>query len=224
VTEEELAQLLTDLEGLLGELGLDFIVVQERVLAAEGVSQSAGELARKEGETVRRLEPREAQVSSVPRPEWERGRETRSARTAHFKNSDVVVTPLDPRARLAILLDLIEVATAGTLAMERDVREEFEEYRRSGRDDTAVPREEVATVLFTDPPEAELRGQVLPPWRLATVGVLAESMSRARTVVELLDGLREHAGLSRGDWLAPYGGDAADDAWKLTRGSHDKLG
>jgi hypothetical protein len=55
---------------------------------------------------------------------------------------------------------------------------------------------------------------VAPPWKLPDKQVLQTKMSHARTVVEILDGFREAAGVSRGKWLAQYGTPSAtDDVW-----------
>lgn len=145
-----------------------------------------------------------------------------------FKKGDVALTPLDVRDRLAILLDLIEVATAGTLAMERDVASQLEQFRRlslethgagieSSSIDAAWAQTWDGTVIFEDPPEAEVRGPVAPPWKLPDKQLLQTQMSHARSVVGLLDGLRNVAGLSRGKWLAQQGkASATGDVWDMT--------
>ena len=228
--EEELAQLLADLEQLIAELGLDFIVTQERVLGAEGVSLefTGSHVGGDTGDLyLDQILPREAAPRS--RTVDEAGSAgTRGRGAQRFKKGDVALTPLDVRDRLAILLDLIEVATAGTLAIERDVSDQLEEFRRlslTESDDTAVESSaDVAwaqiwdgTVFFEDPPEAELRGPVAPPWKLPDEQMSQTKMSHARTVVEVLDGLRQAASVSRGKWLAQYGKPSATgDVWNLT--------
>ncbi|MEV0056156.1 hypothetical protein AB0H34_37430 [Saccharopolyspora shandongensis] len=234
-TEDEIAALLTELETLLVDLGLGFIVVQERVLAAEGLSQTPGEV------TDRMADKFGVSPAAFAQDVDTRWRESvrRPARKPQLKKSDTVVTPLDVRDRLAILLDLVEVATAGTLAMERAVQEEFEELRRLaiGRSAPAVEPTLISadysdwteawdgTVLFTDPPEAELRGQTLSSWKLPAAGELAASLSSARTVVDILDELRAQTGLERGDRLAPDSdASGTEDVWNLTRRRHDERG
>lgn len=243
LTEQEITQLLAELEKLLSDLGLDFIVAQERVLAAEGVSQSPAEARDRRGQGVDPQQPDETLVlettilsESREASSWERSRP--STQKLRFKSSDAVVTPLDLRARLAILLDLVEVATAGTLAMERDVQDRLDELRRQASDLSTSDMELFAAtrpdytgktdewdgaVTFSDPPEAELRGQVLPPWKLATADVLQENTSRVRTVLGLLQELRAQAGLSRGQWLAPHDGDSVNDGgWNLPRRRYER--
>lgn len=224
MTDEEIAQLLAELEKLLSELELDFIVIQERVLAAEGESRSPAEIVRGESGGSRQF----AEMMQVGRPSaasdtgWQREVPAKSTQTPRFKNSDAVVIPLDLRDRLAILFDLIEVATAGTIAMERDVHDLLDELRREIIDqstsapEAAAPQTWDGTVIFTNPPEAELRGQMLSSWKLTTVEALTAGTARAQTVIALLDGLRAQAGLSRGSWLTPHG----DDAWNLAGGRH----
>ncbi|MEV6350997.1 hypothetical protein [Actinoplanes sp. NPDC051851] len=233
MNEEEIARLLADLEQLMAELGLDFIVTQERVLGAEGVSleftgaRGGGDIGER---YLDQIMPREA--SPRARAVDERGAfRMENLGTPRFRKGDVALTPLDVRDRLAILLDLIEVATAGTLAMERDVSAQLEEFRQLSlaQHDSATV-ENLAdvewaqtwdgAVIFEDPPESEVRGAVAPPWKLPDEQLLQAQMSRARSVVELLDGLREAAGVSRGKWLAQYGKTAnTGDVWNMT-GQH----
>lgn len=224
MTDQEIAQLLAELENLLSELGLDFIVSQERVLAAEGESKSPIEVVRRESEGSRQF-AEVLQVGGRPStvPSIGRGRElpARSTQRLRFKNSDRAVIPLAPPDRLALLFDLIEVATAGTIAMERNVYGQLDELRRAMIDqsasspETATPRTWDGTVIFTNPPEAELRAEMLSSWKLATAEELRTVTARAQTVIALLDDLRAQAGLSRGSWLSPHG----DDAWNLAGSS-----
>lgn len=228
--EEELALLLADLEQLMAELELDFIVTQERVLGAEGISlefpgaRGGGDIGER---YLDQIMPRAAMPRARAVDESDLAG-TGGHRTPRFRKGDVALTPLDVRDRLAILLDLIEVATAGTLAMERDVSAQLEECRRLSLADhdsaTVQAPVDVAwtqtwdgTVIFEDPPESELRGPVAPLWKLPDEQVLQTKMSHARTVVELLDGLREAAGVSRGNWLAQHGkASATGDVWNMT--------
>lgn len=236
-TEEEISALLDELEALLNDLGLGFIVTQERVLAAEGLSQPPSEVAGQTGGKFGGY--RHLYVPDVGMG-WSESVH-RSTRRARFKTGDAVVTPLHVRDRLAMLLDLVEVATAGTLAMERDVQDEFNEIRRLAADTPTYASAEAptltasvypewtetwdGTVLFMDPPEAQVRGQSLPPWKLSTDDMLAASLPHARSVLEILDELRARAGLSRGEWLAPDGGTSeVEDVWNLTRGRHGERG
>lgn len=230
MTEEDVTQLLAELEELLFSLELNFIVTQERVLAAEGVSRSPTEAA-EPGEADYQFDevlPLEDSFTIAPEREGRSESFQREFRMPRLRDSDVMITPLNNRARLGILLDLIEVATAGTLAMERDVRNQLdelkgiaanrftavEEFAPTLSDRAARTQELDGIVVFVDSPEAELRGQTLHQWKLASPGVLATSMSKAQTVTELLNELRVRAGLSRGQWLAPHGGNGANnDVW-----------
>ncbi len=231
MTDEEIAQLLVGLEQLLRELGLDFIVTQERVLAAEGVSQSPASPTSGRGDEAigeRYLEETFPRDVATPRQResWpvyeilsEGGPEPR------FRKGDIVVRPLDVRDRLAILLDLMEVATAGTVAMERDLQNQLKELRRLAVDHAASEsvRRTAAldwaetwdgTVTFASPPEAELRGDASRPWQLRTGDGLRSSLASAHQVVGLLDSLRTIAGVPRGRWLMPFGaGPVEQDIW-----------
>ncbi|WP_328345227.1 hypothetical protein [Micromonospora sp. NBC_00421] len=215
MTEEEIQQLLAEVEELLTELGLGFIVTQERALAAEGVSQSPTDPT---GTAFDDGRFDEIAGSPLYLNQLRHAPGQRSGSRPRFKRGDVVVTPLNPRARLGILLDLIEVATAGTLAMERDVQKQLEELRRlalehhNGGSDFAAagssdPWAETwdGTVVFMDPPEAELRGRRLPAWKLASAEARRASAFRVRSVLDTLNELRIEAGVVRGSWLTPHG-------------------
>lgn len=195
MTEEELAQLLTELEDLLQELGLDFVVNQERVLAAEGVSTSAKDLNRQTSDDLLAPSVFEGVIETESAVSGTRS----SFRRPTLKNTDVLVRPLSSRERLAILLDLVEVTTAGTLAMEQLVQVEI-----SG------------TVTFEDPPEAELLGRTGQSWRLASD--VDERATRAAVVVDVVDELRALAGIPRGDWLRRHRTDDSEYVWAATKG------
>lgn len=199
MTEEELAQLLVELEELLQELDLDFVVNQERVLAAEGVSTSAEDLDRQTGDDL--VAP-SAFADVLPARTVEGGAALPGARSSFrrpsFKKTDVLIRPLSTRERLAILLDLVEVTTAGTLAMEQLVHVEISE-----------------TVTFEDPPEAELLGRMGQPWRLASD--VDERVNRAAVVVGVVDELRALADIPRGGWLRRDRSDDSGNVWAATK-------
>ncbi|MFJ8917617.1 hypothetical protein [Amycolatopsis sp. NPDC102389] len=93
--EEYHARMLAELEQLVEDAGFGFVVVQERVIAAEGKTLTSNEVS---------------QLDLTPRRPKDR-----------LSKNDVFVRPLDVRSRLELLLDLIEVATVGTAEMERAV-------------------------------------------------------------------------------------------------------
>lgn len=199
MTEEELAQLLAELEDLLRDLGLDFVVNQERVLAAEGVSTSAEDLGRRDvDDQTPNYSPQRALADDMA----ETGPDIPVFRTAFrrpvLKKTDVLVRPLNIRERLAVLLDLIEVTTAGTLAMEQLVQAELSE-----------------TTTFEDPPEAELLGRTEQSWRIA--GDVNDKTDRAAIVVGVVDELRSLADVPRGDWLRRHRAEDAEYTWAPTK-------
>lgn len=236
MTEDEIDLLLVELEELLSGLNLDFIVAQERVTAAEGITKLGAEFARA-GES----DPFYSQFMSMDTLPSEPDENIlfegfrQSARTIprkqRPKKDDVFVAPLDNHARLTLLLDLIEVATAGTLAMERYVHDELAALRDLTYDgpgsemDAAIDATQRewaefwnGTVIFADPPEAELRRSSQQSWIIAINSAFNEKVARARAVFELIESLRARAGVSRGDWLArgaPDGG----DAWSPGKGA-----
>lgn len=206
MTEDEIDQLLRKLEELLKELGLGFVVEQERVLAAEGVSKSGADLSFPVSLEQQRYEQLEAplQIRQFP------------GRPPKFNSDDVRVTPLDVRARLGLLLDLIEVATAGTLAMERSVHTEIKTLRDLAESRWAESWN--GTVTFANPPEAEWRGETQEPWTLVVGAPYDRSAAHAANVVSLVESLREQADVPRGAWLTRVGVDGADGVWVPTKG------
>jgi hypothetical protein len=235
MTDEEIDLLLVELEELLSDLNLDFIVVQERVTAAEGVSKLASESGRRTDvdsfySNSTSMDATSTGTVGAPVSAGSRASSKKPPKQ-RLKNNDVLVATLDNRARLTLLLDLIEAASAGTLAMESCVHDEIAGLRdlASGAPKSAGDFEVDAaqgewgefwdgTVVFTDPPEAELRSSGQEPWQLASDAAFAEKVSRVRTVVELLDSLRVATGLSRGEWLARNASDDGGEVWSFTRG------
>lgn len=218
MTEEEIALLLAELESLLSDLSLDFIVTQERVLAAEGVSKSGQELWER------------PEVQQGLAPTLDEGFTWGTPRNVRFKSDDVLVTPLDVRSRLAVLLDLVEVATAGTLAMEQFVHDEIATFRDLTAPEQAATGEQQfrrtgdgveswdGTIVFEDPPEAELRGSSQEAWTLAVDSAFDSATSHAANVVALIESIREQAGVLRGTWLSRGVGDNTADVWAPTKG------
>jgi hypothetical protein len=207
MTEEERTRLLFALEQILERLGLGFVVAQERVIAAEGRSLTSEELtthgqaldigSTSGGFTDRQSSGRTASL-------WDMDEAVPSVGKERLKSGDIVVTPLDVRSRLALLLDLVEVATAGTVAMEQVVVDELRADPTDG------------LLAFEEPPEAELRSQTRGPWTLTADTVGAQARRRARDVVSVVDELRDLAEVPRGQWLEPY--ERGDSAYSWSTG------
>lgn len=168
--EEYHAQLLAELEQLVEDAGFGFVVAQERVIAAEGRSLTSDEVS---------------QLDLAARGQRDR-----------LSKSDVFVRPLDVRSRLGLLLDLIEVATAGTVEMER-----------------AVVANLGATITFDSPPEAELRGTSVESWTLSEQ--MAAAAPSVAEVVGVIHELRAVTELPRGEWLSPYDRDDDGPSWSV---------
>jgi hypothetical protein len=196
MTEEERTRLLFALEQILERLGLGFVVAQERVIAAEGRSLTSEELtthgqaldigSTSGGFTDRQSSGRTASL-------WDMDEAVPSVGKERLKSGDIVVTPLDVRSRLALLLDLVEVATAGTVAMEQVVVDELRADSTDG------------LLAFEEPPEA-----------LTADTVGAQARRRARDVVSVVDELRDLAEVPRGQWLEPY--ERGDSAYSWSTG------
>lgn len=233
MTEEEVGRLLAELEELLTELGLGFIVTQERVLTAEGISLSPAEAGYTSTQSVAWEAVVDDVVATLPddlAPELSL-RGSRQRPRSRFKSEDAVVRPLDTRTRLGILLDLIEVTTAGTLTMERTVYDEIGRFRMSAASGSPAEANQMepvtrvsenpsltwgSAITFSEPPEAELRGQVREPWTLSSRYVSASKAMRVNGIVDILEELRERADLSRGQWLEPHAGHASNETgWDL---------
>jgi hypothetical protein len=123
-----------------------------------------------------------------------------------MKGSDAVRRPLSAAERVALLLDLIEVVTAGTVEIEAVVRGELD-YALS----QSSPIEH--TVRFSPPEEALLRGESDTSWELPGASTLAVERESAQAVVNTLDQLRAAADVQRGSWLIPEAGvDTASQA------------
>ncbi|MEU9691398.1 hypothetical protein [Amycolatopsis japonica] len=204
MTEEECAVLLNELEQILEDKNLGFIVAQERVIAAEGTSETSEDIATREQESDDFTEAPisqgglEYRLPSSPLT-GERLVRRPSVRKGNLKAGDVVVKPLGIRSRLALLLDLVEVATAGTVAMEQVVVDELGTESPAG------------FVMFDSPPEAELRGQSLASWTLLDRG---DSESHVSPLIDTVDRLRVAAGVPRGQWLAAHGRSDDSRAWE----------
>ncbi|WP_394617332.1 hypothetical protein JNUCC0626_48350 [Lentzea sp. JNUCC 0626] len=116
------------------------------------------------------------------------------------------------------LLDLIEAATGGTLAMERFVHGELAVLRELATPGTPASGWD-GTVEFADPPEAELRDSDRSTWTLAVGREFEEAARHAADVVALIDALREQAGVRRGTRLTRGVADGAEDVWAPVRGT-----
>lgn len=206
MTDDEIEQLIAEIEDLLGDLELDAIVAQERVLASEGEVRSGDDLGGRTdaitaGRSYRTVATEEPSLD-LAIPEYdEMPRTERKPQRIRFTKDDVRVTPLDARARLRNLLDLIEVATAGTLAMEQIVHDEITSLTAGG-------------IVFVDSPEAELRGVRQEPWTLAIDSEFLTATAHAVDIVSLLDSLRAQTGVDRGQELSRRVDDDTADSWK----------
>jgi hypothetical protein len=116
-----------------------------------------------------------------------------------IKGSDAVRRPLSTAERVAVLLDLIEVVTAGTIEIENRVRDEF--------DHTLSQASQVEhTIRFSPPEEAVLRGESDASWELPSTSTLAAERESAQAVLNTLEQLRTEANVQRGSWLLPEAG------------------
>lgn len=175
-TESELADLLRRLEDLLADVGLDFVVDQERILAVEGVATRLDDVA---------------DAAAREYVDTNTGRR----RVHRVRGDDAIRRPLSTAERIAALLDLVEVATAATIEMERMVRWELAEVM-------GFPSNEL-TVRFSPPEETLLRGESDTGWELPDAAMLDTKREAASVVVGLLDELRRQAEVQRGGWLVP---------------------
>jgi hypothetical protein len=206
MTDDEIEQLIAAIEDLLRDLGLGAIVAQERILATEGDVKSGDALKSRtaaiEAERSYRAMPTDTPSLDLTIPQYEvaTGTQRKPQRRFKFTSEDVRVTPLDARARLRNLLDLIEVATAGTLAMERIVHDEITNLT-------------TGEIIFVDSPESELRGTEQEPWILTIGSEFQTATAHAKIIVSLLDTLRSQADVARGQELSRGVDDDAEDSW-----------
>lgn len=232
MTDENFAnQLLEDLELLLERLGLHFIVNQERTLASEGEPQ----LAKYSKTTWSQHEDFPFEAPSERASRWNiedevtralevtKGREAAARRP--YRKDDVVITQPGPAERLATLIDLIEVATAGSVAMELALIDLLKDLTRSTAGHTSARGEEkgawIATwqgrVIFDAPPEADLRNERRSTWTVTDSQPNA-AVANASAVTDILDRLRAEIGVQRGAWLEPVDNDTRhDDPWNLNQ-------
>ncbi|MGN9764404.1 hypothetical protein ACTMS2_04450 [Micromonospora sp. SD12] len=250
MNEEQIQDLLSALEELLRETGLEFLVDQERILAAEGITHSPNDTRRQSSRTAH-TPPRTGEgitdyltLSSITidaNPEVPQSGVGRRTPRPRFSNEDAVVTPLTTRQRLQLLLDLIEVATAGSVAIEQEIAIELSNIREVATHRDPAPSTRLSEddrgdggslwidtwsgrIEFADPPEAEVRGRVGEPWRLPSLEESQAAASRARAVVSLIDEIRAQAELSRSDWLMPGDRIARNDIWEPARRQHGTRG
>lgn len=116
-----------------------------------------------------------------------------------IRGSDAVRRPLTPAERIALLLDLIEVVTAGTVEIEATVRYQFDHVLGQ---ESQVEH----TIRFSPPEEAVLRGESNASWELPSALTLTQEGESAQAVVSTLDQLRAAANIQRGSWLLPEAG------------------
>jgi hypothetical protein len=175
MNEDELASLLNALEQGLSNVGLSSLVTQERISAVEGKAEKPS-----------------AQDLAELQDDWF-GRGIR--RTPRARADDVRIRTLTVGERLAELLDLIEVATGGTYAIEMRLRDDL----KAGLD--AENSSWDGGVVFADPPESELSETTTGEWALPDQSVLRQREAAVRAVIVLVNQLREQTELPRSERL-----------------------
>lgn len=197
-TEAELREALGQLETVLQESGLGFVIDQERSLAVEGV------LTRVDEQTYRR----EAAVDRPMASALDVGVAWDRPRRYSVKTSDVARRPLAADERVEMLLDLIEAATAATVEIEESVRIMLRSISDVADDNLVIQ--------FSPPEEAQLGGDIMDDWQLPSTTALAAKRRATQDVVATLDSLRAALGVRRGAWLDSVepGSDSADEGSK----------
>lgn len=169
VEEDEVSRILDDLETILEELGYSAVVEQERRAAAAGrVVETTKEDRARYG------------TRGQGRPEI----------------GDVRRTPLTARERLAMLLDLVEVAVGGTFSIEERVLDfaltHFAGSVSEGRTPTFRPDSAEGFAVADD-----------RQWALPDREVLESRREHVRQVLNDLDELRNAVGVERDPILTP---------------------
>jgi hypothetical protein len=180
VTEEELVALLNTLEQGLNEVGLSSLVDQERIAAVEGRAE----------------EPTAEDIEAVHR-EWALQGLKRPTRP---RSNDVRIRPLDASEHLAQLLDLLEVATGGSYAIETHLRNDL----KTALDEPSG--EEVihawnGEITFTAPARPGFDVIDRTEWNLPDQKTLEQRGASVRRVILLINQIRNEIGLDRSPYL-----------------------
>lgn len=162
--EAELVEFLAALEEALSAMGLTSLVEQERRAASEG---TAVELTRADIPKVRRGQPR-AEVG------------------------DVRFVPLSTSHRIAMLLDLVEVAVGGTFAISEQLL---------GFVESEFP--ELGAMRFSSDVAEGLIPEDDRSWTLPERSALEARRADVQAVVQVVFALREATGVARAVELAP---------------------
>jgi hypothetical protein len=174
MNNDELASLLNDIEQVLIYVGLSSLVNQERISAAEG--------------KVEKVTPED--VEELRRQWYQHS----SGRAPGVRDGDVRIRPLDVGERLAMLLDLVEVAIGGTYAIEAHLRDDLKEALDEGENWNGQ-------VIFADPPESLPATAARPEWELPDQATLQQREAAVRSVILLINQLRDQAELPRSEQL-----------------------
>jgi hypothetical protein len=174
MNEDELANLLSALEQGLIQVGLSSLVNQGRISAVEG--------------TVEEVTPEDVEEL---RRQWS---QHSSGRIPGARDGDIRVRPLGVSERLAMLLDLVEVAVGGTYAIEVNLRDDLKAALDEGENWNGQ-------VIFADPPESQPTTALRPEWELPDQATLQQREAAVRDVILLINQLRDQAELPRSERL-----------------------
>jgi hypothetical protein len=174
MNEDELANLLSALEQGLIQVGLSSLVNQGRISAVEG--------------TVEEVTPEDVEEL---RRQWS---QHSSGRIPGAGDGDIRVRPLGVSERLAMLLDLVEVAVGGTYAIEVNLRDDLKAALDEGENWNGQ-------VIFADPPESQPTTALRPEWELPDQATLQQREAAVRDVILLINQLRDQAELPRSERL-----------------------
>jgi hypothetical protein len=185
MNDDELTNLLNDLEEVLIQVGLSSLVDQERISGLEG-----------------RVEKVTSEDVEELRTQWS---QHSSGRVPRAREDDVRVRPLDVGERLAMLLDLVEVAVGGTYAIEVHLRDDIKEPLDESENWNS-------RVIFADPPESQPITAVGPEWELPDQATLQQREAAVRDVISLINLLRDQAELPRSERLRSLSADGVESS------------
>lgn len=174
--EEDARQVVDDIVALLlsPDIGLSELVEQHRDAVANG---------------------RVLEVAAEETPKQSVRADTRKLLPGDVRHRDLTVTE-----QLSGLIDLVEVAVAGTIDVEERTIEMAREF---------LPKDGNSTILFSDDranlAETKTPAQSMRPAEDARAVTSPDTsrISAAREILETLRQLREATDVSRADWLEP---------------------